>query len=98
MPFYIKHRGVKLLFFQQKAFELSQNFKAIGKSDLTREMVDPVIYTNNDMIIVPARCQAVHLPSRKLFLLRMNLKLLFNNLSNDFLATASLAKKWIFHS
>ncbi len=34
--------------------------------DLNREMVDPAIYTNNDMIIVPARCQAIHLPSRNL--------------------------------
>ncbi len=31
-------------------------------------MVDPAIYTNNDMILVPARCQAIHPPSRKLFL------------------------------
>ena len=37
-------------------------------SYLTREMVDPAIYTNNDMIIVPARCQAIHPPSQKLFL------------------------------
>ncbi len=36
--------------------------------NLTREMVDPALYTNNDMINVPARCQAIHPPSRKLFL------------------------------
>ncbi len=33
--------------------------------DLTREMVDLAIFTNNDMIIVPAGCQAIHPPSRK---------------------------------
>ncbi len=31
--------------------------------NLTREMVDPAIYTNNDMTIAPARCQAIHPPS-----------------------------------
>ena len=31
-------------------------------------MVDPATYTNNDMMIVPARCQAIHPPSQRLFL------------------------------
>ncbi len=44
-----------------------ENLYPLENPNLTREMVDPAIYTNNDMIIVPARCQAILPPSQKLY-------------------------------